>query len=61
MRVTRLNPLWVSGRIHDGASGPRKTVASFHSFYGLGRRTSRGACAPPLSFAGAGGGWGKCS
>lgn len=60
--ISTKNTVLTNSRIHDGASGPRKTVASFHSFYGLGRRTSRGgrwACAPPLSFAGGGGGGGN--
>ena len=39
--------------IHNGDSDPRKTVALFNSFYGHGRKTSRGGgggwvCAPPI-------------
>ena len=47
-----------NSRIHDGVSDPRKTVATFHSFYGHGRRTSRGAgwaCALLLQGGGGGG------
>ena len=41
--ISTKNTVLTNSRIHDGASDPRKTVATFHSFYGHGRRTSRGA------------------
>lgn len=41
--ISTKNIVLTKSRIHDGASDPRKTVATFHSFYGHGRRTSRGA------------------
>ena len=53
--ISTKNTVLTNSRIHDSASDPRKTVATFHSFYGHGRRTSRAAgwaCAPPLSSVG---------
>ena len=41
--ISTKNIVLTKSRIHDGASDPRRTVATFHSFYGHGRRTSRGA------------------
>lgn len=41
--ISTKNTVLTNSRIHDGASDPRKTVATFHSFYGHGRTTSRGA------------------
>lgn len=40
--ISTKNTVLTNSRIHDGASDPRKTVATFHSFYGHGRTTSRG-------------------
>ena len=56
--ISTKNTVLTNSRIHDGASDPRKTVATFHSFYGHGRRTSRGAgwaCALLLQGGGGGG------
>ena len=63
--ISTKNTVLTNSRIHDSASDPRKTVATFHSFYGHGRRTGRAAgwaSAPPLSFVGVvvvGGGGGR--
>lgn len=55
--ISTKNTVLTNSRIHDGASDPRKTVATFHSFYGHGRRTSRGAgWASALLLQGGGGG-----
>lgn len=55
--ISTKNIVLTNSRIHDGASDPRKTVAPFHSFYGHGRRTSRGPGGPVLFFCRGGGGW----
>lgn len=55
--ISTKNTVLTNSRIHDGASDPRKTVATFHSFYGHGRTTSRGAgWASALLLQGGGGG-----
>ena len=56
--ISTKNIVLTNSRIHDSASDPRKTVAPFHSFYGHGRRTSRGPGGPVLFFCGGGGGGG---
>ena len=54
--ISTKNTVFTNSRIHDSASD--KTVAPFHSFYGHGRRTSRGPGGPVLFFCGGGGGGG---